>query len=74
MMEVEQCEINIEQALLEHEKGEISIEQVQKITNQTLNIKYKAELSSQDYKKEVEKYNLKLLEFKDEYKPLLQLL
>ncbi len=45
MHEVEQSEINIEQALLQHEKGEISIEQVQRITNQTLNIKYKAEMS-----------------------------
>jgi hypothetical protein len=46
MHEVEQSEISIESALLEHEKGAITIEQVQKITNQTLNIKYKAELSS----------------------------
>jgi hypothetical protein len=41
-------------SLLEHEKGNLSLEQVQKITNQTLNVKYRAELASQEYKKEVE--------------------
>lgn len=47
MHEVELSEINIENALLEHEKGVITIDQVQRITNGTLNVKYKAELASQ---------------------------
>lgn len=46
MHDVEQCEISIEIALLEHEKGNLSLEQVQRITNQTLNVKYKAEIAS----------------------------
>lgn len=57
MHDVEQCEISIEIALLEHEKGNLSLEQVQRITNQTLNVKYKAEIASQDYKKEVDTVN-----------------
>lgn len=72
MHDVEQSEISIEQALLEHEKGQMQLEQVQRITNQTLNVKYKAEMSAQEYKKEIEIHNQHLLKFADEYKPLLQ--
>ena len=72
MGDVEQSEVLIEQSLLEFEKGNIDLEQVQKTTNLTLHTKYKAELSAQDYKKEVESTNKFLAEFEDEYKPLLQ--
>ena len=72
MNDAEQSEICIEQSLLAHEKGLLSLEQVQRITNQTLNIKYKAELASQEYKKEVDTLNGLLGQFADEYKPLLQ--
>ncbi|CDW76802.1 tbc domain-containing protein [Stylonychia lemnae] len=71
MSDVEQSEIQIEVALLQHEKGVITLEQVQKITNSTLNVKYKAELASQEYKKEVEYVNLQLSKFGVEYKPML---
>jgi hypothetical protein len=46
MHDVEINEINLEQALFQHEKGEISFDQVQRITNNTLNAKYKAELGT----------------------------
>jgi glutathione peroxidase-family protein len=36
-----------------------------------LTVKYKAELASQDYKREVELLNRFLAKFEDEYKPLL---
>eukprot|EP00347_Sterkiella_histriomuscorum_P007183 403349944 len=72
MTEVEQSEISIEVALLEHEKGILNLDQVQRITNQTLNVKYKTELASQDYKREVEYVNQQLSRFDSEYKPLLQ--
>ena len=46
MNDVERSEIAIETALVEHERGNLTLEQVQKITNHTLNVKFKAELSS----------------------------
>ena len=72
MNDVEQSEISIELALLEHEKGNLSLDQVQRITNQTLNVKYKAEIASQDYKKGVDQMNSYLSQFETEYRPILQ--
>jgi ABC-type hemin transport system substrate-binding protein len=72
MGDVEQSEVNIELALLEHERGALSLEQVQRITNQTLNVKYKAELASQEYKKAVEQVNQQLARFSQEYRPVMQ--
>ena len=69
--DAEQTDIEIEQALLEHERGLMTLEQVQRITNQTLNVKYRAELASQDYKLEVEKMNDFLVTLNKDYKPLL---
>jgi hypothetical protein len=50
----------------------MTIEQVQRITNSTLNVKYRAECASQDYKKEVEVINEYLSELNITYKPLLK--
>jgi hypothetical protein len=50
----------------------MTLEQVQKITNQTLNVKYRAELASQDYKQEIEKMNEYLLMLNRDFKPLLR--
>jgi len=38
--------VEIEQALLDYEKALMSIDQVQKVTNATLNVKYRAECAS----------------------------
>jgi hypothetical protein len=70
--DAEQSDVEIEQALLDHEKGLMTIEQVQRITNSTLNVKYRAECASQDYKKEVEVINEYLSELNITYKPLLK--
>ena len=45
MAEVEQKELGIENSLLDYEKGNITLEQVQKITNATLHTKYKTEIA-----------------------------
>jgi len=44
--DAEQSDVEIEQALLDYEKGLMSIDQVQKVTNATLNVKYRAECAS----------------------------
>jgi hypothetical protein len=49
----------------------MTLEQVQRITNQTLNVKYRAELASQDYKQEVEKMNDFLATLSKVYRPTL---
>ena len=72
MNEVEHSELSIESSLLAFEQGLLSLDQVQRITNQTLNIKYKAELASQDYHVEVDSLNEQIAHFGKEYKPLLQ--
>lgn len=69
--DAEQTDVDIEQALLDHERGLMTLEQVQRITNQTLNVKYRAELASQDYKQEVERMNEFLLVFNKDYRPIL---
>ena len=38
--ESEQMEINIEKALLNQEQGDVSVEKVQDVMNQSLNTKY----------------------------------
>jgi hypothetical protein len=50
MREAEFCELNIEKDLLAFERGEITHKEVQSTTNASLNVKYKAELFSQEYK------------------------
>lgn len=50
----------------------MSLEQVQRVTNQTLNVKYRAELASQDYKAEVDKMNEYLNLMRTDFKPLLR--
>lgn len=72
MREAESCELRIEKDLLAFEKGEINQSQVQQTTNASLNVKYKAEILSQDYKGQVAAYNAGLARFMDEYQPILQ--
>jgi hypothetical protein len=45
---------------------------VQRVTNSTLNVKYRAECASQDYKKEVEVINDYLSQMSTHYKPILK--
>ena len=74
MADAEASELSIENALLEHEKGNLSIEAVQKTTTHTMNIKFKAEHACQDYKRHVDSMNTALGQFEDDYKPVLQML
>jgi len=50
----------------------MTIDQVQRITNATLNVKYRAECASQEYKKEVECLNEYLEQLNTTYKPILK--
>lgn len=45
MNEVEESEIAIEEALLEHSKGNLSLDKVQHVTNMSLSLKYKSEVA-----------------------------
>lgn len=65
------CEREIEIKLKEHEDGIITFEQVQDIANKAINIKFKAEVSLQDYKHEIEHHNNLLSESDTRYKPIL---
>ncbi len=61
----------IENALTEHENGNITIEQVQRLTNMNLNIKYRAENECQEYRRELSVLNLMLSKHQDDFKPIL---
>ena len=47
----------IENAMLAHEVGTLSTDQVQKISKKGVTIKYKAEVASQSYKQTIEGVN-----------------
>lgn len=52
-----ESEQEIELKLKEHEEGLITFEQMQETANKAVNVKYKAEVSLQDYKQDVEYLN-----------------
>ncbi|CAI2381472.1 unnamed protein product [Moneuplotes crassus] len=64
-------EQEIEKRLQEHEDGIITFEQMQEISNKALNVKYKTEVSFQEYKQEVEYLNNLLQDAETEYNPAL---
>ena len=55
--ESEQNEIDIEKALLSQQQGEITVEKVQEVMNQSLNTKYKAQVAHKNYKESIEELN-----------------
>ena len=65
------CEQAIEIKIKQHQDGLIDFEQVQDIANRSINIKYKAEVSFQEYKQEVEQCNDLLSSVDNDYKPIL---
>ena len=65
-------EQEIETKLKELEEGMITFEQMQEISNKALNVKYKAEVSFQEYKQEVEYLNSIVDESETEYDPSLE--
>ena len=67
-------EDEIEFKIKQHEEGLIDIEEVQEVANKAVNIKYKAEVSFQDYKHEVDELNNLISEADKRYKPSLDLL
>jgi hypothetical protein len=64
-----ESEIEIENKLKDHEDGLITFEQMQDTANRALNIKYKTEVSLQDYKQEVEYLNNLIKDSDVKYKP-----
>jgi hypothetical protein len=64
-------ENEIELKLKEHEEGKITFEQMQETANRAVNVKYKAEVSLQDYKQDVEYLNSLISEVDVRYKPSL---
>lgn len=53
----EKYETEIEKAIQEHEKGQLTFAQVQKKSNQAFDVKKNAELAYHDYVQDLEKYN-----------------
>jgi hypothetical protein len=51
--EAEKQEVCIEEAMLAHERGLIADSKVQRINKKGVNVKYKAELSSQSYNESI---------------------
>ena len=69
---MEQSEIEIERALDKHGNGDMSIEEVQRVSNASVNLKYREEEASQAYKGHIERVNRKITECETVYKPLLE--
>lgn len=61
----------IELKIKEHQEGIITFEDVQETANKAVNIKYKAEVSLQDYKHDVDYLNNLISEADKRYKPSL---
>ena len=61
----------IELKIKEHEEGLITFEVMQEAANKAVNVKYKAEVSLQDYKHDVEYLNNLISEANKRYKPSL---
>ena len=64
-----ESEREIEIKLKEHEEGIATFDQVQDIANKAVNVKYKAEVTLQDYKQDVEYLNAILADSEKRYKP-----
>ena len=66
-----ESEVEIETKLKEHEEGIITFAQMQEISNKALNVKYKAEVSFQEYKQEVDYLNNVLIDAETDFIPAL---
>ena len=64
-------EDEIELKIKEHEEGLITFEEMQETANKAVNVKYKAEVSLQDYKHDVEYLNNLISDADRRYKPSL---
>ena len=69
--EAEKQEVCIEEAMLAHERGLISVEKVQRINKKGVNIKYKAEIASQNYRESMDDLNAIIAQFPSSYSPNL---
>lgn len=65
-------ELEIEAKLKDHEEGIITFDQMQEISNKALNVKYKAEVTFQEYKQDVEYLNGLITDGETKYKPSLK--
>lgn len=65
-------ELEIEAKLKDHEEGIITFDQMQEISNKALNVKYKAEVTFQEYKQDVEFLNGLISDAETKYKPSLK--
>ena len=62
----------IEDAMKQHEQGQMTIDKVQRISKKGVTIKYKAEVASQTYKQSIEATNNLIRVIKMDYSPQLQ--
>lgn len=69
--DVEKCEIQLEESMLALERGQVSVDKVQKISMHGTEVKYKAEEATQNYHKAVTTVNKASLGLKNFYCPLL---
>ena len=67
-----QMEIEIEKALLNQLQGEVTVEKVQEVMNNSLNTKYKIQVALKNYKDSIQELNQAYYEIETEYKPILQ--
>ena len=70
--ESEQMEIEIEKALLNQEQGDISVEKVQEVMNNSLNTKHKVQVAQKNYRESITELNQAQSELDTDYKPILQ--
>jgi membrane protein YdbS with pleckstrin-like domain len=47
--EVEKCEINLEESMLALERGFVPVSKVQQVSQQGMQVKYKAEVATHEY-------------------------
>jgi hypothetical protein len=67
-------EQEIEARLKDHEEGLITFDRIQEISNKALNVKYKTEVSFQEYKQDVEYLNSLVADTETNYLPSLKYL
>lgn len=66
----DKSDLKIQEHMLCYERGEVDATQVQQVSKQGVLIKYKAELATNNYKKQLKEMNTALKgEFEETYKP-----
>ena len=66
----DKSDLKIQEHMLSYERGEVDATQVQQVSKQGVLIKYKAELATNNYKKQLKEINTALKgEFEETYKP-----